>query len=91
MVSIKQFRHSSLALLHVNHQYIESNSTKKQYPSLYVDEADEEEEDWEINDDNLDTIGSHPQAPGIEVVKKTEEQIALELEARMEEGYKSSD
>eukprot|EP00956_Cyclotella_meneghiniana_P030944 scaffold79700_cov45-Cyclotella_meneghiniana.AAC.4 len=48
-----------------------------------------EEEDWEINDDNLDTIGSHPQAPGIEVVKKTEEQIALELEARMEEGYKS--
>eukprot|EP00956_Cyclotella_meneghiniana_P021852 scaffold40469_cov72-Cyclotella_meneghiniana.AAC.1 len=52
---------------------------------------DEEEEDWEINDDNLDTIGSHPQAPGIEVVKKTEEQIALELEARMEEGYKSSD
>ena len=55
-----------------------------------VDE-DGEEEDWEINDDNLDTIGSHPQAPGIEVVKKTEEQIALELEARMEEGYKSSD
>ena len=52
---------------------------------LAVDESGEEE-DWEINDDNLDTIGSNPQAPGIEIVKKTEEQLALELEKNMEEG-----
>lgn len=50
-----------------------------------------EEEDWEINDDNCDTIGSYQQAPGIEVEKKTEEQSAMELEAQLEDGAESDD
>ena len=50
-----------------------------------------EEEDWEINDDNCDTIASYPQAPGIEVERKTEEQLAMELEAQLEDGSESDD
>ena len=56
---------------------------------LTTTNEDGEEEDWEINDDNLDNIGSYPQAPGIEIVKKTEEQLALELENQLEEGAES--
>ena len=52
---------------------------------LLVDEAGEEE-DWEINYVNCDEIGSNTQAPGIEIVKKSEERIAMELERSLEEG-----
>ena len=52
---------------------------------LLVDEAGEEE-DWEINDINCAEIGSNTQAPGIEIVKKSEERIAMELERSLEEG-----